>query len=53
MHPNAKEWDKCHDSRGIPEHRPCDWCGKVVAYGYIHHACLEKERDLYQDIAHG
>lgn len=63
MHQLAREWDKEHGidssfatgdkwSKGkvLPKDRPCDWCGKLVPYGFIHEICIKLERNTWSDI---
>ena len=63
MHEKAAEWDKAHgvdtswlsggaypNDKQIPENRPCDWCGKTVAKGFIHDECAAKENKLWLDL---
>lgn len=60
MTPIAAEWDRKHrnsvehhtvkDGKFIPINRPCDWCGRAVAEGWIHPECAKKEREMLLDI---
>ena len=59
MHQLAAEWDKKYKASHsplrntkrmiagqvdmLPVNRPCDWCGEVVATGFIHSHCLKEE----------